>query len=100
MREVGVVAEDIPPVAHVGGGSGYVPSKARQLGPVQQRDPHHHHRQHQEKGGQEPPSPPKPEVAEPKVADGVSLPEEQIGYQVTTQGKEHAHAEQAALSPA
>src|SRR3712207_9327887 len=41
-----------------------------------------------------------PEVAEAKVPDGASLLEEQVGYQVTTQGKEHAHAEQPALGPA
>jgi hypothetical protein len=34
------------------------------------------------------------------VAEGVSLPEEQVGYQVTTQGKEHTHAEQTTWSPA
>src|SRR5919202_732525 len=81
-------------------GSGYAPPEARQLGALQQRDPCHHHVQHQKKGRQEPPSPPKPEVAESKVAEGVSLPEEQVGYQVTTESEEHAHSEQPPLGPA
>src|SRR5829696_1552455 len=34
-REVRGVAEDVPPVAHVDGGSGYVPPKHRQLGPLE-----------------------------------------------------------------
>src|ERR687886_1607019 len=100
LRKIGGVAEDVPPVAHVDGGSDYVLPEGRQLGSVQQRDPHHYHCQHQEKGRQEPPGSPKPEVAEPKVADGVSLSEKQVGYQVTTQGKEHTYAEQTPLGPA
>jgi hypothetical protein len=94
------VAGDVPPVAHVEDGSDYVSPESRQLGSVQQHGPHHHHRQHQEKGRQKPPSPPKPEVAKPKMADDVSLSKEQVGYQVTTQGKEHTHAEQTSLGPA
>ena len=42
-----------------------------------------------------------PEISEDRVAGrAVPLPEEQVGYQVTTQGKEHTHAEQTPLGPA
>ena len=50
--EVGGLADDVPPVAHVDGGGGHVSPEARQLGGVDQGDPGHHHREHQEEGGQ------------------------------------------------
>src|ERR671939_1181572 len=42
-REVGDVAEDVPPVAYVDGGRDSVPPESRQLGWVQQCDPRHHY---------------------------------------------------------
>ena|SRR5829696_762468 len=84
----------MPPVAHVGDGGEHISPEAGELGPIQQRNPRYYHRKHQEEGGKEPPRPPEPEVAELEASRGLPLAEEQIRYQVTTQGKEHTNPEQ------
>src|SRR5215207_3659612 len=49
--EVGCLAKNVPPVAHVANGSEHVSPEAREQGPIQQRNPRHYNREHQEKGG-------------------------------------------------
>src|SRR5918993_3698068 len=97
--EVGCLANNVPPVAHVANGGEHVSPEAREQGPIQQRNPSYHNCKHQEKGGQEPPRPPEPEVTELEPPRSLSLAEEQICYEVAAQGKEHTNAKQPPRGP-
>src|SRR5215472_10533064 len=98
--EIGLVNPDQVPVAPICRRRSDRTTETTEPHPVCHGDPGRHHHQHDEEGGQQPPATTNPEVRQVKATRGGPPAQQQVGDEVTAEGKEHAHAEQTAWRPA